>query len=284
MILPDFILKSRMDQLWYESGIDTRISCLDKKHFDNYPYQITYEYNSRGFRDVEWPDSNGLFNSIWCVGDSFTVGLGSPIGHTWPVLLKTASKRNTINISMDGASNDWIARKVLKILDVISPKNIVIQWSFLPRVESDEINLPDEERKKQYDAGDPSFKRAFNNFKKNFLSIETAKSKTNIIHSFIPNAIALPDVTKIWDNIKGTEWPSQMPTNLNDLYSLQPFIISELVTVDQFENFEIYLEYYELLRNTTMIEYSQIDHARDSFHYDIKTASKIVNEILPLLE
>jgi hypothetical protein len=88
----------------------------------------------------------------------------------------------------------------------------------------------------------------------------------------------------IWDDLKGFSWPEQIPKNLKDLHSLESFIINELVDADQFENIKIYAEYCELLSNANIINYTQIDWARDAFHYDIRTATKIVNEILPLLE
>lgn len=289
MILPDCILQTRVNKIWNYSGIDSSSRCLDKKHFDNYPYLVDYRYNSRGFRDVEWPELPELVDSIWCVGDSFTVGLGAPYNHSWPALLKSASKKNTINVSMDGASNDWIARKTLSILDAVSPRNIVIQWSFFSRLESTITTLPDEDRRehfnrKQFNDNDISLRNDFDNFKKNFLSIKSTKSKTNIIHSFVPNAFSLPNIKNIWDKLKGVNWPDYPPTSLKDLYGLEFFIINELDNFGELDNVLIYLEYYELLSNVNTINYTQIDWARDAFHYDIKTASRIVGEILPLLE
>ena len=68
MILPNFILHSRVNLQQDYSGIDRIDKCLDKKHFKNYPHTIKYVYNSRGFRDTEWPDSiKELQNAIWCV-------------------------------------------------------------------------------------------------------------------------------------------------------------------------------------------------------------------------
>jgi hypothetical protein len=264
--------------------MDSRSDCLDKKHFDNYPYLVDYQFNSRGFRDAEWPELTELVNSIWCIGDSFTAGLGAPHNHAWPAVLKSVSKKNTINVSMDGASNDWISRKILRILDTISPKNIVVQWSYFSRLESTDVTLSDEDRRLQFADNDLSLKNEFDNFKKNFSLIESAKLKTNIIHSFIPNTSSLVNVKNIWNNLKGADWPKHPPETRKDLHSLESFIINELVTVDQFEHIKIYSEYCELLSNSNIINYTQIDWARDSFHYDIKTATKIVDEILPILE
>jgi hypothetical protein len=184
---------------------------------------------------------------------------------------------------MDGASNDWIARKTLRILDAVSPQNIVIQWSFFSRLESTDATLSDEDRRIHFDYNDLFLRHEFDNFKKNFSLIESAKSKTNIIHSFVPNAFLLPDIKNIWNNLKGIDWPAHPPKTRKDLHSLESFIIDELVTFDDFENIEIYLEYCELLSNTNIINYAQLDWARDGFHYDIKTVTNIINQILPLL-
>lgn len=111
------------------SGIDSPELCVDKKHFNNWRSPITYHYNSRGFRDKEWPSD--LEQSIWCIGDSFTVGLGMPQDQTWPAQLA----HNTINISLDGASNTWIARQACAILREVKPKHMVLHWSYSHRRE-----------------------------------------------------------------------------------------------------------------------------------------------------
>jgi predicted RNA-binding protein with EMAP domain len=48
---------------------------------------------------------------------------------------------------MDGASNKWIARKVIEILKIIKPKLIVIQWSYIHRDELNDSILSDEDRR-----------------------------------------------------------------------------------------------------------------------------------------
>jgi hypothetical protein len=137
VILPDFVLPSRANQSWSYSGIDSIEHCRDKKHFESYPYDITYNYNRRGFRDSEWPNTiKELQSAIWCVGDSFTVGIGSPLEHTWVYQVSKQLNRRTINVSMDGASNMWIARKSLDIVDKIKPAHLIIQWSYISRREN----------------------------------------------------------------------------------------------------------------------------------------------------
>jgi len=184
MILPDFILRSRVNQNWSYSGIDSIDWCKNKKHFESYPHKISYNYNSRGFRDSEWPnDLDKLKHAVWCVGDSFTVGVGSPLEHTWVYQVSKQLEKRTINISMDGASNEWIARKVIQICETVSPELIIIQWSYTNRREHKNLTWSDEDRRIHHE------KNAENDDIENTIScIESVikKSTSNIIHSFIP--------------------------------------------------------------------------------------------------
>lgn len=137
-LLPEIYIHSRANQVWQYSGMDSPEYNRDSVHFLNYPHVVSYRYNSRGFRDQEWPHSlEQLQNCIWCVGDSFTVGLGQPIQHIWPQRLSAESGRRTINVSMDGASNQWISRTAQYIIQHIAPKHLVIMWSYTHRRELD---------------------------------------------------------------------------------------------------------------------------------------------------
>ena len=49
---------------------------------------------------------------------------------------------------MDGASNNWIARKAVRVLNEIAPKYIVIHWSFITRYENEDESLCDELRRR----------------------------------------------------------------------------------------------------------------------------------------
>lgn len=136
MMLPEISLPSRVNQRCDFSGIDSVEYCPNLEHFHSYPHQIEYQYNSRGFRDNEWPgNQSALRQAIWCLGDSFTVGIGSPRHHTWPATLQEVTKKRTINVSMDGASNNWIARQATSILETIQPDFLILHWSYLHRRE-----------------------------------------------------------------------------------------------------------------------------------------------------
>jgi hypothetical protein len=193
-ILSDFILQTANQQHEYV-GIDSPKFCADQEHFKNYLHKIDYRYNSRGFRDAEWPDNlYDLQNAIWCVGDSFTVGLGSPIEHTWPWVLQQAIGTRTINVSMNGASNMWMNRRVDSILREICPKTIVIQWSFLHRRENiDQPWLSDEDRILHF--ANTSEQHDIDNTIQCIQNVESNKGLTQIIHSFIP-AVCPPESRK----------------------------------------------------------------------------------------
>ena len=191
MLLPEFKLSTRKNQLWTESGLDCLELCLDMEHYKNYPYPVEYKYNSRGFRDAEWPDSMiELQNSTWCIGDSFTVGIGSPLSNTWVNILQTKTNHRCINVSMDGASNKWIARKAIEVLNVIKPKNMIIQWSYLTRDESTDVTKDDEDRRLP-DINLSLTELYLINYKL-IKATELQKNNCNIIHSFIPHATYRP--------------------------------------------------------------------------------------------
>ena len=139
MILPDLVIPSLINQSLLTNAIDSPEQCFDKKHYTSYPWKVSYNYNSRGFRDSEWPSSwAGMKNAVWCVGDSFTVGIGSAYEHTWPCVLQKATGQRTINISMTGASNNWISRRACQILKDIQPRLMIIHWSYDHRREIDD--------------------------------------------------------------------------------------------------------------------------------------------------
>jgi len=139
MILPDFVLLSRAGLDEKFTGLDSEEFCVNPTQFAQYPHPVIYNYNSRGFRDLEWPDN--LTDAVWCFGDSFTVGLGSPHSHTWPAVLQRKMHTRCINISLDGGSNQWIARKIVSLSRALMPRCVVVHWSYIHRRESSQSAL-----------------------------------------------------------------------------------------------------------------------------------------------
>ena len=282
MILPEFVLPSRASQHWKYSGQDHPDRCKDPHHFNAYPNTVEYVYNSRGFRDAEWPSD--LNNAVWCIGDSFTVGVGSPVTHTWPYLLAQALNQQVINVSMDGASNQWIARKAVQLSQLTTPQAIVIHWSYVERREDPDTALNDEQRRLSHLPSEIGIIDCLLNFQQCVELVEQHKGSTQIIHSMIPRAAAVPqyqEVQQCWANIAGPDWPAQVPADIN---SIPDFVVDELKSHRAWEFVWEYYHAQELLQNTlSNVCYVgptiQIDVARDGHHYDIKTAGQLVESI-----
>ena len=283
MILPDFILNSRKNQTWAESGIDSKKRCLNRSYFKNFPYPINYKFNSRGFRDAEWPATlDELQNAIWCFGDSFTTGIGSPIEHTWVNILQTKLNRRCINVSLDGASNFWIARKAVQVLKTISPTTMCIQWSFLHRVESENQSKSDEQRRRAEVMSDID---QHQNFFKCMELLECNKNNTKIFYSTIPHSglFSYTKANNLWDSLKGTDWPDVSICSNYD--NIPNNILSELKTFGVDEYFKNYQSCQDYKHYIDMVKHiDQVDYARDYFHYDKLTAEKFVNDLIELFE
>jgi hypothetical protein len=287
MILPDVALTSRVNQSWKYSGIDSPTDCLDKTHFKQYPHAISYQYNSRGFRDQEWPDTlEELKTAIWCVGDSFTVGVGSPVEHTWPSMLQKQTGQRIINVSMDGASNNWISRQVKQIQHNIAPKNIVIMWSYLHRRECNYSFKSDEDRR-LHSSRFPDESEDLLNFKHCTESVDLTSD--TVLQFSVPDytAISFENLDLTWKTLRGHTWPAVAPKTSQELSALPAFIQSELK-----QNFKIWdffqeqLELNCLLSTLTnnIVNVTRLDLARDGHHFDVLTAQWVVDQIVDQLD
>jgi hypothetical protein len=282
MILPDFVLPGRVNYHWEFNGIDSVELCQNKQHFLNYPYKISYDYNSRGYRDQEWPDSiDQLKTAIWCLGDSFTVGIGSPREHTWAWLLQQQLKNRTINVSLDGASNQWIYRKAVSICQQLQPELIVIHWSYITRSELSDVTLTDEQRRLCYDPKLIDTDYAMMAFQKLVFDLEERKGTTRIIHSFIPDFVLDKTFQEHWNTFSGPDWPN-LPATLEQFDSLPTFIVQELE--HNFNCYKLFRTWCEICQKIEYVpEFNRLDRARDWHHYDLITAQHFVSGILKLL-
>ena len=185
------------------TGMDSFKLCSNKKHFLNYGKNISYRYNSRGFRDHEWPED--LSDVIWCVGDSFTVGIGQPFEETWPQVLENKLGKRCINIGEDGCSNDRIQSRVNEIIRKYKPRLIVVMWSYMHRRFVNFENI-------QYDKNDFGAVKDLKNFIKNYKLC--ASEQTKIIHSIVPGGGPDSNPMKA-DNV--LEYVLQKDNNIHDL-------------------------------------------------------------------
>ena len=200
-------------------GIDTLEQCYDKDHYLSYTKDISYRYNSRGFRDYEWP--RDLSDVVWCVGDSFTVGIGQPFEETWPQLLGKKLGKTCLNIGEDGCANDTMALRIQEICKLHSPKLVVVMWSYFARRRVNGENV-------HHDRNHFGVDKDMANFSKNFKIVN--ELPTNIINLIIPFAF---DDTKMLNE------------NHPDLNCL-----------------------------------TQLDYARDHFHFDVKTSVGVCQLII----
>lgn len=288
MILPDFILPSRVNQHWQYLGMDSIKDCLDKTHFQSYPHKIDYKYNTRGFRDAEWPDSiEELQKSIWCVGDSFTVGVGSPLENTWVYQLQKVSKRRTINISLDGASNNWISRKIVDILQKINPRHIVVQWSYITRREYSKEYAHNQRWYNFYqDIKDPQWPPC--DHMSDFDQLpDYIKTEILTVHGGIPT-ISDEDRRCFYDKqdlVGGHDIDNTIQCinstiqSTQDCKILHSFIPNFAAKFDALKIAE-HLEQHNL--NYFAVE--QLDHARDYHHYDKLSSEFFVNQIINYLD
>jgi hypothetical protein len=280
MILPDFVLQSTQNLITDYVDPDTPDNCNNLDHFRQYPYQINYQYNSRGYRDAEWPKD--LASAVWCFGDSFTVGIGSPVEHTWPWILQQQLNQRTINISMMGASNNWICRQVLQVIQQIGPVRCVIQWSYLHRREKDEITVRNELWQTFYkNIKDPSWPDCANYWQIDRLPTHIQKeiiedfdcSWQKTIHDdyrrlHFCHSTVQQDIDNTLDCM---DLVSQATPNA--IHSFVP----NFADVKSRPLFETQLKTKNL---RWIAEQPVLDLARDGIHYDIKTAELLVDHML----
>lgn len=103
----------------------------DIEAFNNYP-KFDYKFNSRGFRDEEWPED--ISNVLWLVGDSGSMGVGVAYEDTFPVLLEKALDVRVIKACKINGNNYFdVFMYAKEVLTTIKPKVLIVQWSFLWR-------------------------------------------------------------------------------------------------------------------------------------------------------
>lgn len=271
-ILPEVRVAERSMLKTKYSGIDSLGQCIDRQWFRQWQHPIDYQYNSRGFRDQEWPDD--LSNSVWCLGDSFTAGLGSPFNHTWPSVFGNKTDCRIINISMDGASNEWLARKCCEIYTGVQPKTFVIMWSYIHRREDLDSKKSDSNRR--IFQCNTSIEQDYENLNYCRQLVKMHCVNSNIIELIVPSWH--PGLTQFnYNKIRDSSWPML----INDIGN-QPRILEELERVHH-EDTEVILERIAVEKKfqsiDQIIQVPQLDRARDGHHFDIVTANWIAERL-----
>lgn len=185
-------------------GLDSEEHCFDKEFFKKYPYSVHYSFNELGFR--ERPIEQYKTNSILTIGDSFTLGLGLPFELTYPQQLEKSLGKQVLNFSLNGASNDWIYRKLKILLDYFTPTAIVVHYTFSHRRENVRTDWFDDERTVQYTKSTEI--EDLDNWANNHSNIKQLVGSIPTVYSFIPK----------WHNdFNYAEYPELLqPVNVQD--------------------------------------------------------------------
>jgi hypothetical protein len=190
------------NQTFEYSGMDSPDLCRDKKHFEQYDKPVTYNFNSWGCRDNEPPTE--LDDVIWCVGDSFTVGLGQPIEETWPKILEKKLNKRCLNVGQDGCPNDMMSIRVDEIKEKYNPNIIIIMWSYFARRLIDGKFLFHEAKTTADDDID--------NFIRNLIKANHPYKNCKILNYIIPNAF----VDKHGNQVDNTQLTDKINEKLAD--------------------------------------------------------------------
>ena len=286
-MLDDLILPSRANQIWQYSGMDCLERCIDRKHFKKYPYSVEYRYNTRGFRDNEWPDDLcELKQAIWCIGDSFTVGVGQPFDHIWPQILQKETQCRTINIAMDGASNNWISRRALDIVRTINPQHLVIMWSYVERRELTRQQAMQKRWQAIYNEIRDSSWPDIHSLEDIEMLPQDILTEIKITHGInLPLSCHDDDLlihqdTESSDEEHYNNWQNcvdQMLPFANIVHCVIPDFVFNTKSNQKFWH------YLAARTDKCLPPINRIDWARDGHHFDILTARQIVAHLLPFL-
>lgn len=173
-----FKIPTYADMHFTELGHDSSKHCFDKKYFEKH-IPVTYEFNELGFREKSIQQYQG--NEILAIGDSFTLGLGVNVADRWTNQLEKLLQRPVLNFSLNGASNDWIARKYQQLVDVFDAPTVIVHWTFSHRRESARNDWFDDERTECNPAHNDE--ENLHNWHLNYKKVNGQKT----VHSFIPN-------------------------------------------------------------------------------------------------
>jgi hypothetical protein len=113
----------------YKKHLTERYEDLKKNGWIN--SQITYKFNSHGFRSEEFTSDP----SVMFLGCSFTCGIGMPYEKIWPTLVANRLNMRSANLGVGGTSPDTAFRMCHGYIDKIKPKLVIFLVSPGIRVE-----------------------------------------------------------------------------------------------------------------------------------------------------
>jgi hypothetical protein len=156
MILPILYRQAEVNKKATHIGIDHpevyRKRKVDLDAVARFPLEISYQFNSRGFRGPEWPsDVKSLTESIWVIGSSYAMSVGLPEEYMLSLRIKEHLNESAIDASAGGVSNEWIRDRAQYIIDTLHPEELVIHWTLLHvRDDIDRLNRELEQQWQNY--------------------------------------------------------------------------------------------------------------------------------------
>lgn len=267
MILPNICIPELSNKKFDFYDPDTFKNCRDKNHFLDYPFDITYQFNVRGFRDQDWP--NDLSDVIWCLGDSATLGIGSPNDFSWPSQVEKITGKRTINLGIRATNNFIIATIAFEILKCVKPLNILILWTFFER-------RPHYHHQYFENLKESSIQLVLDDEYDHLVYFQTCLDQINrvncdskVIHGFAPYAWTgmLIDVNEIWQQIRDPSWPA----SIDDFESLPIDIKNEIINMHTgaYGKMKSAFAWQKIKNNLNKIDDFVIkDTARDGWHWD----------------
>jgi hypothetical protein len=191
---------------------------------------------------------------------------------------------------MDGASNNWISRKVCSILKNITPAHIVIHWSYLNRREISDQQIWDNEANKAWCElytmlQKPDWPEMSN--------IDDSKN----LPEHIQHEMALhwkdPEYTD--EERRRTDLDSSLEQDLQNLnfcidqinqHNKNSTIINSFIpgfSAGSAEDLKHIIDNLNHKFDHVIPYFKQLDHARDWHHYDIVTATHFVDQLVTTL-
>lgn len=165
--------------------------------------QITYSYNSHGFRSEEFESD---VNSVLFMGCSLTFGTGLPLEETYNYIIAKKLKMNFFNVALGGSSNDTAFRFGYHYIPTLKPKLVILASPEITRLELCDNNtvLYYRSQMKIYQM-DTFYKKwilddtnSLLNQQKNILALENLclKNNTRFIHFNAPEMFLVESLIK----------------------------------------------------------------------------------------
>lgn len=210
------------------------------------------------------------------------MGLGSPESHTWWHQLSIATGRPTINVAMDGAANSWISRWAQRIAADVPGADIVVQWSFTHRRERALKEVQDEIWQEFYTGiKDPSWPICNSWYDVDQLPVWVQQDlKTDPRFDCYTQGLDLESMRRL--QYTKTTVDEDIEYTIDQINKLEHNKFTSQVIHSHIPGW--HPAELKINSGVWIDEYSQLDRARDGFHYDIATAQLVVQNILKVFK